>query len=169
MGPAVFQNRHAVAVALVGIALLSGEIPTVAQDLDRVKAGLEVWKNSGCADCHGAFADGDKQRDEAPTGANLRTSRLDSAALKLVIACGRPGGAGMPAFEEGAYKTRACYDRPMGEEPTDLYPAGRKLTPVEINDVITYLQARIIGRGRITKEECLFYYYDQPDDCEDIK
>src|SRR5260370_39980251 len=28
---------------------------------------LEIWKSSGCADCDGAFADGDKARDQAPT------------------------------------------------------------------------------------------------------
>jgi hypothetical protein len=79
-----------------------------AQNENQVKAGLEVWKSSGCADCHGPFANGDKERDEAPTGADIRTSRLDAAALKLTIGCGRPGGAGMPAFDEGAYKVRAA-------------------------------------------------------------
>jgi mono/diheme cytochrome c family protein len=151
------------------IGILASSVGTVAQDQDKVKAGLDIWKNSGCAECHGSFADGEKQRDEAPTGANLRTARLDTAALKLVISCGRPGGAGMPAFDEGAYKVRACYDRPLGAPPDNLYPAGTTLTPEQIDAVIAYLQARIIGRGRITKEECLSYYSDRPDECDDIK
>jgi hypothetical protein len=29
-------------------------------------------------------------------------------------------------------------------------------------------EARIIGRGRITKQECLAYYDDRPDECADI-
>ena len=153
----------------VAVGVLASSTATIAQNQDKVKAGLEVWKNSGCAECHGSFADGEKQRDEAPTGANLRTARLDTAALKLVISCGRPGGAGMPAFDEGAYKVRACYGRPLGAPPDNLYPAGTTLTPDQIDAVITYLQARIIGRGRITKEECLAYYSDRPDECEDIK
>jgi len=140
-----------------------------AQNEAKVKVGLEIWQSSGCADCHGPFADGDKQRDEAPTGANLRTSRLDTAALKLVISCGRPGGAGMPAFDEGAYKVRACYDRPVGPPPDDLYPTPRSLTPDQIDAVVAYLQARILGRGRITRAECLAYYEDQEDMCEDLK
>src|SRR5262249_47008337 len=123
-----------------------------SQDDARVKAGLEAWKRSGCAECHGSFADGEKQRDEAPTGANLRTTRLDTAALKLVISCGMPGGAGMPAFDEGAYKVRACYGRPLGPPPDNLYPSSVTLTPDEIDAVITYLQARVIGKGRITKQ-----------------
>jgi len=93
-----------------------------AQNEAQVKAGLEVWKSSGCADCHGPFANGDKERDEAPTGADIRTARLDAAALKLTISCGRPGGAGMPAFDEGAYKVRPCYNRPLGPPPDNLYP-----------------------------------------------
>src|SRR5262245_24577104 len=83
-----------------------------AQDDAKVKAGLTAWKDAGCAECHGSFANGEKQRDESPSGANLRTSRLDAAALKVVISCGKPGGEGMPAFDEGAYKVRACYGRP---------------------------------------------------------
>lgn len=150
------------------VSMLANWSTASAQDQDKVKAGLEIWKNTGCADCHGSFANGEKQRDEAPTGANLRTARLDPAELKVVISCGKPGGSGMPAFDEGAYKVRACYGRPLGAPPDNLYPAGVTLTPAQIDDVIAYLQARIIGRGRITKQECLAYYDDRPDECEDF-
>jgi len=167
------QMKHGVrtggVVLAVAAGVLASSTATVAQDNDKVKAGLEAWKRSGCAECHGSFADGEKQRDESPTGANLRTARLDAAALKLVISCGKPGGAGMPAFDEGAYKVRACYGRPLGAPPDNLYPAGTTLTPDEIDTVIAYLQARIIGRGPITKAECLAYYPDRPDECDDIK
>jgi Cytochrome C oxidase, cbb3-type, subunit III len=132
-----------------------------AQSEDQVKAGLEIWKSSGCADCHGAFADGDKQRDEMPTGANLRGSRLDRRALKQTISCGRPD-TGMPSFDAGAYSVRACYGQPLGTAPDNLYPAPRLLTPVEIDSVIDYLQAHVLGRRQITHEDCLYYYYDAP-------
>src|ERR1700719_2935553 len=69
-------------VSVFALFALMFATASFAQDETKVKAGLEIWKSSGCADCHGAFADGDKDRDEAPTGANLRTSRLDAAALK---------------------------------------------------------------------------------------
>jgi mono/diheme cytochrome c family protein len=123
-----------------------------------VKAGLDLWRGSGCGDCHGAFANGEKERDEAPTGADLRRARLDAAALKLAISCGRVG-IGMPAFDQGASQ---CAGKPVGD-----YPAPRTLNSDEIDAVIAYLQARILGKGRITKEECLLYYYDKPDWCED--
>src|SRR5438477_5552269 len=164
-----FLARAAGVILGAAIGVLASVAATIAQNEDKVKAGLEAWKNGGCAECHGSFADGEKQRDESPTGSNLRTARLDTAALKLVISCGRPGGAGMPAFDEGAYKVRPCYGRPLGAPPDNLYPAGTTLTPDQIDAVIAYLQARIIGRGRITKDECLAYYSDRPDECEDIK
>jgi mono/diheme cytochrome c family protein len=142
-------------LAAIGLACSSAAF---AQNEDKVKAGLDIWRGSGCADCHGAFANGEKERDEAPTGANLRQARLDAAALKLAISCGRPG-VGMPAFDGGA---TLCAGRPAGE-----YPAPRMLNSDEIDAVVTYLQARILGKGRITKQECLLYYYDKPDWCED--
>jgi mono/diheme cytochrome c family protein len=151
--------------------LLTGVLATTAsaQTEDRVKAGLATWRNSGCADCHGAFADGEKQRDEMPTGANLRTTKLDAAALKQTISCGRPG-TGMPSFDEGAYKVRACNGQTPGTPPGDLFPAPVTLTPDEIDTVVTYLQERVIGKGRtVTKEQCLFYYADDPDFCDDNK
>jgi len=48
-------------------------------------------------------------------------------------------------------------------------PGRCTLTLDEVDSVIAYLQARIIGRGKITREECLSYYEDQPDTCEDYK
>ena len=153
----------------LAIGLLVQATAALAQNEDRVKVGVTTWRNSGCSDCHGAFADGEKQRDESPTGANLRTTRLDAAALKQTISCGRPG-TGMPAFDEGAYKVRACNGQALGPPPSDLYPTPRALTPDEIDAVVTYLQARIVGKGRtITKQECLYYYADQPDWCDDYK
>jgi mono/diheme cytochrome c family protein len=153
-------------LGVFGLGVLGFGSAADAQSEDLVKAGLTTWRSSGCSDCHGAFANGERERDESPTGANIRTSRLDAAALKQTIGCGRPG-TGMPAFDEGAYKVRACNGQPLGAPPSDLYPAPRTLTPDEIDAVVAYLQARIIGRGRtITKQECLRYYDDKPDWCE---
>jgi hypothetical protein len=159
---------HGAALA-IGLSIGLQVTGAQAQSDDQVKAGLAAWRNSGCADCHGAFADGEKQRDEMPTGANIRTSKLDAAALKQTISCGRPG-TGMPSFDEGAYKVRACNGKALGARPDDLFPAPVALTPDQIDAVVTYLQARIVGKGRtITKGECLFYYADEPDWCDDYK
>ena len=148
-------------ILIVATAALTFSAVAPARNEERAKAGLVTWKSSGCADCHGAFANGEKQRDESPSGADLRTTRLDGGALKLTISCGRPG-AEMPAFGDDAYTARACTGQPGG----DLYPAPRALTADEIDAVVAYLQGRIVGRGRITKAECLAYYDNQPGWCD---
>ncbi len=154
------EHRSGAGAVIVMIAAFALTCSTAAfaQNEDKVKAGVTAWRNSGCADCHGAFANGEKERDESPTGADLRRARLNAEELKLAIRCGRPG-TGMPSFEEGA---RGC---PGGGG--DLYPAPSKLSTEEIDNVVAYLQARIVGRGKITKQECLLYYTDKPDWCED--
>jgi mono/diheme cytochrome c family protein len=164
------SKSNFLAQALVHVltaAALVHSTTTLAQSQDKVKAGLEVWKSSGCADCHGPFADGNPEDGDYPIGANLRTARLDTAGLKQTIRCGRPG-TGMPSFEEGAYKVGACYGRPLGAAPGNLQPTPRTLSVEEIDAVITYLQERIVGHGKITREECLSYYEGKAD-CDDLK
>jgi len=112
---------------LVAGTMLASTIAGLAEDEARVKAGLTAWKTSGCPACHGAFADGDKEQDEAPTGANLRTTRLDNAALTEVIRCGRPD-TGMPRFDEGAYTQRGCNGQGPGPVPSGLYPTPRMMS-----------------------------------------
>ncbi len=149
-----FRARCAFAL-LSAVALWAS--PSLAQDEARVKAGLDAWKSAGCSECHGAFADGERERDEAPVGANLRSTRLDNAAITEVIRCGRPN-TGMPRFDEGAYTQRGCYGQPTGAVPDALYPTPRMLSLPEIELVVTYLRARVIGKRAVTPEECAYYY-----------
>jgi mono/diheme cytochrome c family protein len=151
----------ALAVAAVFACSTAGHAQDAANvDENKVKAGLSAWRSSGCSECHGAFGNGEKERDEAPTGANLRQTRLDDATIAETIRCGRPG-AGMPSFDADAYKERGCYGQPAGAVPDDLYPAGRTLSAQEIGDVVIYLRARVVGKRAVTPEECAWYYGDQ--------
>ncbi len=159
----------ALAGVALGTAVLVAATAARAEDEAKVKAGLSVWRSSGCSECHGAFADGEKERDEAPSGANLRQTRLDDATIAETIRCGRPS-AGMPSFGDDAYKVRGCYDQPPGPRPDDLYPAGVTLNAAQIADVVTYLRARIVGKRAVTPEECAFYYGDQASSfCDEAK
>jgi hypothetical protein len=105
--------------------------------------------------------------DDYPIGANLRTTKLESIALKETIRCGRPG-KGMPAFDPGSYTVRPCDGLPLGVPPDNLQPTPRPLSLEEIDAVIAYLQERIIRRGAITLEECMTHY-DNAADCVDYK
>jgi hypothetical protein len=154
--------------AIVAITALTFSNAALAQGEQRVKSGLSTWKSAGCVDCHGKFADGNPDDDDFPIGANLRTTRLGIMAIREIIRCGR-AGTGMPSFDEGGYIERSCYGRPLGPRPDNLQPTPRALTSREIEDIVAYLQARIIGRGKITFEECLAYSDDQKEECEDYK
>jgi hypothetical protein len=152
---------------LTAAAVLLHMAPARAQDEAKVRAGLELWRGSGCADCHGPFADGERDDDDYPVGANLRTTRLDAAGMTLTIMCGGPG-TGMPAFDAGAYTAHACYGRPLGAAPDNLQPTPRALSLDEINALVVYLQARIVGHGKVTRAECLSYF-EGKGECEDFK
>ena len=52
--------------ALAFAAVLAYSTAAYAQNETKEKAGLSVWRSSGCSECHGAFANGEKERDEAP-------------------------------------------------------------------------------------------------------
>jgi hypothetical protein len=156
-----------VAAWLAAAAYLLHAPAGLAQDDVKVRAGLEIWRSSGCADCHGPFADGNRDDDDYPRGANLRTTRLDGAGIRLTISCGRPG-TGMPSFDAGAYSVRACHGRPLGARPDDLQPTPRTLSLEEIDTLVTYLQARIVGHGKVTRQECELYYEGKAD-CDDLK
>lgn len=161
-------HRFTSSAALL-LAFLAAPTVGLAQEAARAKAGLEIWKSSGCADCHGAFADGDKQRDESPTGANLRTTKLDDAALTEVIRCGRPN-TGMPRFDERSYTQRGCNGNATGPVPDGLYPTPRMLSAEEIGALVVYLRTRVVGRRKVTPEECAEYYGDMADSfCGDDK
>lgn len=160
------RRRGVVWGAAFAAVLLHGS-GGLAQDDAKVRAGLETWQSSGCADCHGPFADGNRDDDDYPQGANLRTTRLDAAGIEMTIRCGRPG-TGMPSFDAGAYTNRACYGRPLGARPDNLQPTPRSLSVDDIGALIAYLEARIVGHSKITREECLSYYGDKAD-CDDFK
>lgn len=157
--------RRAACVSAFAVLFLQSNA-ALAQDDAKVKAGLETWQSSGCSDCHGPFADGNRDDDDYPQGANLRTTRLDAASIGMTIRCGRPG-TGMPSFDGGAYTERACYGRPLGARPDNLQPTPRPLSLDEIGALIAYLETRIVGHGKVTREECLAYFGNKAD-CDDI-
>src|SRR3954470_10860583 len=163
------SKHHLTSAAALLLALIAYPPAGGGQNAARANAGLEVWKSAGCADCHGAFADGDNQSGDFPTGANLRTTKLDDAALTETIRCGRPN-AGMPRFDEGSYTQRGCNGNATGPVPDGLYPTPRMLSAEEIGALVVYLRTRVVGRRKVTPEECAEYYGDMANSfCGDDK
>ena len=157
----------AVAIAF-GLTLLVVTFDgSMAQAGDReIKRGKVIWNNkSSCKNCHGWAGDG-KGHPRSPRGPSLRNTALDRETMREVIACGVPGTA-MPYHDRAAYTDDRCYGltkadfdiekikTALGMMPTK---GNKTIRPTEIEMVIDYLEARIMGRGEVTLEECEKYF-----------
>jgi mono/diheme cytochrome c family protein len=146
------------AIAVVAALMVAG--PVAAQDVsaDQAAAGLKVWKErGGCFNCHGDFGQGG-EGGHFPAGPNLRATQLDRDTVKDVISCGLPGTP-MPYNLAGAYTETPCYGDTTGPVADGAVP-GASLQPAEIDDLVAYLFDKVVGKRRITKQECTDYYGD---------
>ena len=152
------------AVIAIGATLALPGAATAQQASDAtVAAGLQVWRTGGCGLCHGTFGNGEKTQDEMPTGANLRTTKIDGPTMAETIKCGRPG-VGMPYFDPNAYTKDACYGLPLGPVPEGSRPPNANLTAEQIQQVVAYVQTKLQGHPTISKADCAYYYGLDPAD-----
>lgn len=158
----------AVPIAAVSLALSFLMATTAfAQQANRPLAdperGKTVFRSMGnCVNCHGWAADGKTGVDlRAPTGPSLRETTLDEAALIDVISCGRPGTQ-MPYHDRAAYRDDRCYGLVMPDFKGGGKPVrGKTIGEDDIASLVAYLQTRVIGRGKPTREECADFF-DNP-------
>lgn len=159
--PAV--SRAAVSLLFLALAAplpLMGQTGDPAGDPDR---GKTVFRTIGlCVNCHGWPADGKTGVDlRSPTGSNLRESMLDGDALTEVIRCGRPGTP-MPFHDRAAYRDDRCYGMVMSDFAAGGKPVrGKSIGEDDIVNLVAYLQTRVIGLGKPTREECVDFF-DNP-------
>jgi hypothetical protein len=157
------RHRCIAGLLLTAITFASG---ASAQDFER---GRRIFlEKADCAYCHGWAGDGAGQGQSPGGAANLRRSLLAREALITVISCGVPGTA-MPHFDEGAYTDTRCYGVTEAElgSRTPPFPPSTTLVKREIDVLIDYLQAKIIGRGPITRAECLENFGERARSCND--
>ena len=150
-----FRALRAVVLAAPIVGALAP--PAVAQQ--DAADGLAVWKRAPCQECHGTFADGRKDDpggSEFPDGPDLRRTRLDRSAVLETVRCGRPG-TDMPSFAAGAYAESSCYGLPPGPVPADVAQLT-ELSPRDIEALVDWLFAAIIGKGPATRAECIAYF-----------
>jgi mono/diheme cytochrome c family protein len=155
---------------LLGLSLLAS--PASAQDQAQITAGMKIFRTKGdCQTCHGWAADGRKMDNQMPDGANLRETQLDREGLIFTIKCGRPG-AGMPAFDRLAYKDDRC----NGMKVADLQAAGLTMTDPanalqqrEIEAVVAFLYAKVIGKGPLDYDKCVEYWGEPQAVCNEYK
>lgn len=170
---------RAVAVSLSAVTLalvtLTAPVSQAQQAIDLVGdpiRGKTVFRSVGsCMNCHGWAADGKTGIGwRAPAGANLRETRLDTAALIETIKCGRPGTP-MPYHDRAAYRDDRCYGMVMSDFAPGREPIrGKTFGEKDVANVVAYLQTHVIGLGKPTFQECADFF-DNPaaKACENLK
>jgi Cytochrome C oxidase, cbb3-type, subunit III len=171
------RSRSPWAVALVlaaGFALsggwLAAQAPETPDPAD-IAAGMRIYRQKGdCQACHGWAGDGRKMDTQMPDGANLRTSRLGRAGIQVAIKCGRPGRQ-MPAFDRLAYSDGRCFDMKKADldaKGLELPDPAATLQPREIDQLLDFLFAKVIGKGPMDRAACIDYWGSDVDACSDL-
>src|ERR1700720_432962 len=150
------QTRLVCRAALLAfLAIVAATLPAGAQEDFAVGRRIFLEK-ADCQYCHGWAGDGAGQGQSPGGAANLRRSQLNRDSLIMVISCGIPGRA-MPHFDDQAYSDKRCYGMTEAElgDKVPPFPPSTALPRRDIENVADYLLAKIIGRGAITREECV--------------
>ena len=168
-------DRHIARLAsvlTVGVALMVCDLASAsAQTPASIDLGRRLYQEkANCGFCHGWAGDGAGDPHSPGAGANLRATQLDRELLDEVIRCGRPNTA-MPRFFAFAWtKGDECY----GMVDTDLgapipATAGNTLQKREINAVLDYLFADVVGKGTPTPEECDKFFGGKAPLCDQMR
>ena len=150
---------------LVTLALLAAS-PATADDFTQ---GRRVFlEKADCGYCHGWAGDGAGQGQSPGGAANLRRSQLGRDQLIMVVSCGIPGTA-MPHFDEDAYTDTRCYgmtEADLGDR-TPTLPPSTTLPKRDIEALVDYLLAKVIGHGTVTRAECQDAFGESARSCDD--
>jgi len=157
--------------ALLALLVLANAAPAQTPDPGDLAEGLRLYLDKGnCQACHGWAGDGRKTDNQMPDGANLRESQLPRDALVLTIKCGRPGRS-MPAFDRFAYSDGRCY----GMKLADLKSSGltlpdppATLQPREVDLLVDFLLARVVGKGPMDRARCVEYWGSKVEACDEL-
>jgi hypothetical protein len=151
--------------SLLTLALLAAS-PAAADDFAQ---GRRVFlEKADCGYCHGWAGDGAGQGQSPGGAANLRRSQLGRDQLIMVVSCGIPGTA-MPHFDEDAYTDTRCYgmtEADLGDR-TPTLPPSTTLPKRDIEALVDYLLAKVIGHGPVTRAECQDAFGENARSCDD--
>ena len=158
--------------AMVAFWLVGSATPHAqTSDPESVAAGMRIFRTKAdCQACHGWAADGRKMDSQMPDGANLRTTRLDRDRIIAAIKCGRPG-KGMPAFDRLAYSDGRWYDMKTADLKRlglELPDAPATLQPREIDLLVDFLFAKVVGKGPMDRAKCIEYWGSDVDACREF-
>ncbi len=165
----------AVAVLLVAFAAASETRAraqaAAAPDPSDLAEGRRLFEQKGnCQACHGWSGDGHKTDNQMPDGANLRETKLPRAGLVMTIKCGRLNSQ-MPAFDKFAYSDGRCYGKTQADlkaYPTRMPDPPSTLQPREIDLVVDFMLARIVGQGPMDHAKCVAFWGVDDEACREL-
>src|SRR5690349_2317284 len=167
MGLRFFLGAAVAAAFVASGAQGQEQTPLSASDLAE---GMRLYQQKGnCQACHGWAGDGRKMDNQMPDGANLRATKLDRNNLIMVIKCGLPG-TGMPAFDRLAYSDGRCYGRKLADLRalgTTLPDPPATLQPREVETLVDFLLAKIVGKGQMNRARCAEYWGSAVETCNE--
>ena len=160
----------AVVALATGLAIAS---PSSAQTpaAGDIGLGKRLYQDKAtCGFCHGWSGDGAGDPQSPGKAANLRETKLDHDQLVEVIRCGVPGGTAMPHFDKFAWtKGEECFgitEPDVGDKKPPNPTAG--LQKREIEAIVAYLEAKIVGKGPPTVADCEEYFGQGSGRCRDM-
>ena len=138
------------------------------EELRTIEFGKEIFKNKAqCQFCH--KWDGGGDQGYGGIALSLRKTQLTPEQLAEVIRCGRPT-TGMPYHDERAYTDKRCFDYTRADLGKDMPPmAVESLQPREVDAVVKYLFARVVGHGPATYDDCVDFWGKDTRQCEPMK
>jgi hypothetical protein len=162
-----FLSGAAVAVAITG-AQGQEKQPLNASD---IADGMRLFQQkANCQACHGWAGDGHKTDSQMPDGANLRETKLNRAGLVLIVKCGKLNSQ-MPAFDKFAYSDGRCYGKTQADlksYPTRMPDPPATLQQREIDLVVDFLIAKIVGKGPMDRAKCVEFWGSETDICKEF-
>ena len=172
------RQRHVVVVtAMVGFAaiavpLASGsaraQAALSAEDARTIEFGKEIYKTKAtCQFCH--KWDGAGDQGYGGNAKSLRKTEMKREQIAEIIKCGRPGTP-MPYHDQFAYSDKRCYGLTRTDLGNDTPAAAvESLQPREIDAVVKFLFARVVGRDASTYEDCVDFWGTDTRQCEPMK
>jgi mono/diheme cytochrome c family protein len=158
-------------VALAAVLAFSSSVAAQNPAAGDIGLGKRLYQDKAtCGFCHGWSGDGAGDPQSPGKAANLRESKLDHDQLVEIIRCGVPGGTAMPHFDKFAWtKGEECFgmtEADVGDKKPPNPTAG--LQKREIEAIVAYLEAKIVGKGPPTVADCVVYFGQGSGRCRDM-
>ena len=172
MTRAIAAGAAALLMVLAGASAARVGAQGTGPDPSDLAEGRRLYEQkANCQACHGWSGDGHKTDNQMPDGANLRETKLPRAGLVMTIKCGRLNSQ-MPAFDKFAYSDGRCYGKTQADlksYPTRMPDPPATLQQREIDLIVDFLMARVVGKGPMDHAKCVEFWGEDAEVCKDLK